>query len=391
MEQAPRFNTLAVALALALVMGGSALSTAANELSSYDTKLRQLYARFDPVNPGRGVLDYPGNPVGDVAKSYAMIVLGELARERSGRLPELPSMLETAGYWLLENPNVDDAGHRGWGLPVAWDAYGDSTENPANSIYSISTAIVIDALLSWSEARTDAPHRRINEAVQNALDAFVEAPATPDGLLPYSLQPADREYDTFNSATYLAGQLQRFSQLTGDQSYSRAADQTMQSLLRNHKISDRGNWYWTYSIQEATSNDLPHATYIITGILDYARHGGRLVGEFDLEAVKGLMGEYVTTSFFAGTQVRSWPSFETTIKLPARSYDLGIAMALACRTAAHSDLREVLVDFVDRYRTPAGFLKYPSDALDVEPLIINEYEAYLWFGLMECAASVTPA
>ncbi|MBU1305863.1 MAG: hypothetical protein KKF33_10115 [Alphaproteobacteria bacterium] len=351
----------------------------------YEARQRELYYRFDATRPGRGVLDYPGNPVGDVAKSYAMILLAELTRSEEKRLNELPALFEVAGNWLLEHPNTDDGNNVGWGLPVAWDAFGDGSENPANAIYSISTAIVVDGLLTWSEERPDAPKDKIAQLVAKALDGFVAAPSTPDGLFPYSLQASDRPYDTFNSAAYLAGQMQRYGTLVGDDRYTEAADRTIASLIRNHRVSTQGHWYWTYSLQEARSNDLPHATYIVKGISDYARFGGRLADSLDLPATLGLLREYLLEVPTGATEIRAWPAFEADVTLPARLYDLGIALSAACNEPGLRDLIDPLLGVVASYQSDLGYLKYPVGTEGMEPIVVNEYEAYLWYGISECA------
>ena len=343
-----------------------------------------VYTRFDPRFPGRGVTDYPGNTVEDIPKSYAMILLAELDRSRHEIRPDLPNLARTAGRWLLDNARLNGDGATGWGVPVAWDAGGDGSENPENTVYSISTAIVADALISWMEASPRAPERRIVRTLSAALDEFARAPRTPDRLLPYSLQPADRRYDTFNSAAYLAGQMQRFAKYTTDPALARrlkrAADATVASLIRNHRISPTNSWYWRYSRQETNTNDMPHASYIIEGLLTYIREGGRLAARVDRRAVVRHLRDFFDSS---GTP-RAWPFFQRDIDRPPRLYDLGMALHLSCTEPALGALTGRLRATIPGYRTKDGFLKVPRGTPDQEVLVVNEYEAYLWRGLVSC-------
>src|SRR5690606_11942402 len=117
-----------------------------------------------------------------------------------------------AGQWLLQHDDENQDGTIGWGVPVAWDAYGDGSVNPKDTEYTISTAIAVDALLSWLDFSDTSLHARILNTVEQSLEPYLDGSMrTPAGLLPYSLMPSDRKYDTFNPAAYLAGQLQRFS------------------------------------------------------------------------------------------------------------------------------------------------------------------------------------
>lgn len=354
---------------------------------SRSSLLTEVYARFDPKHPGRGVTDYPGASDQDIPKSYAMIVLADLERRRHGIRTDLPDLVQPAGRWLLDHATEAENGTVGWGLPVAWDAYGDGSENPAGTVYAISTGITADALLTWMEADPEAPGEEILETIGTALDNFARAPATPDGLIPYSLEPADQPYDTFNPAAYVAGQMQRFAKYATNPELARrltdSADATVNSLVRNHLKSPDGHWYWRYSVQEKLLNDMPHASYIIDGLRTYVREGGALADEVDLPRVVGHLEEFAD----AEGRPRAWPAMQEDIDNPPRLYDLGMALSLACTEPAIASVANRLLPTVASYRASdgSGFLKFPAGTPDQEPLVVNEYEAYLWRGLVACA------
>ncbi|MCC6850920.1 MAG: hypothetical protein IT502_01300 [Rubrivivax sp.] len=362
----------------------------------------EIHAALPASRPGHGTTDYPGHAEGDVPKSYAMVLLAELDRRgRRWRAGEA-DLARTAGQWLLANADSNRDGVVGWGLPVAWDAYDDGSVNPAHTQYTISTAIVVDALLTWADRDADAPRARIRATVHAALAPYLDARhASPSGMAPYSLAAADRRYDTFNPAAYLAGQLQRASLAVADhrerERYLAAADATMAALLKHRQQAPgSGHWFWHYSVQQALPNDLPHAGYVIAGIRAYIEHGGRLAARFDWPAVRGHLVDFRGP---AG-ELRAFPSLRAELKLAARSYDLGFALHLACTETGTADVAALvpwLVGAIDGYRTTASgrprYLKYPRAAAPaaavppagVAPLVVNEYEAYLYRGLTSCA------
>lgn len=354
-----------------------------------------LYGRFDPMRPGYGATDYPGNAAADVPKSYAKVLIAELERTRNGLFGELPSLAPQAGRWLLNNSDLDQDGVVGWGVPIAWDAYGDGSENPANTAYTISTAIAVQALLDWMEQDPDSPGSDILAVVDEALRPFADPEMrTPAGLLPYSFVETDRQYDTFNPAAYLAGELQRFSLITPDKDFAKAlqvaADDTVQALLDYKMVNAKtGSWYWRYSVQENVSNDLPHASYIIHGLLNYIRYGGRLSAEIDFDAVLAHMKEFVSpVSAEREGSIRGWPLLQENIDSSARTYDIGMALGLLCNLNYSPELSRKMLSELVKYKTKDGaYLKYPVDSEYADPLVVNEYEAYLYRGVIACEAA----
>jgi hypothetical protein len=351
---------------------------------------QELRTKLDTAYPARGIMDYTGGHVGDVPKGYAMVLLAELTYRRRHRDHPL-TLARTAGSWLLNHRDENRDGVIGWGVPAAWDAYGDGSTNPANTEYTISTAIVVDALLDWLEADPKAPGAEILSAVEAALLPYADAGMrSPSGLLPYSLAAADRRYDTFNPAAYLAGQMQRFSgRLTGQsaETLRAVADQTMGVLLQSRQTDPAGDWYWDYSLQERVPNDLAHAMYIVNGIHTYAAYEGRRAGGFDLTHVARHLHAFLRTD---DGFVSAWPTFRRDVASPARSYDLGMALATCVRFSAlpRRAARRIAVH-VPTYRRPDGwYRKYPAagDKAAGDDLVVGEYQAYMLHGLASWAA-----
>lgn len=351
-----------------------------------DISLDQVYQRFDAQFPGRGVTDYPGNTVEDVPKAYASILFAEVTRSSEGIRADLPNLADAAGNWLITNARLDETGVVGWGVPVAWDAYGDGSVNPVNTSYAISTGIVVDALLTWMEASSTAPADEIKAVVEQALTAYADPRVrTPAGLVPYSLREPDRSYDTFNSAAYIAGQMQRFAKYASSPEIAGrledAADATMSSLIANHQESPGGAWFWRYSVQENVANDLAHASYIVDGVQTYIREGGAVSSGVASPAVSAHLGEFADDH----GRLRGWPTFQENIDAPARLYDLGMALVFGCSSEPRPQLEEQAKKTIPLHRSDGGFSRYPV-GVDKPDLIVKEYEAYLWRGMIACAS-----
>ena len=384
-----------------LLIAGAALAVAALSWTAWNwyrpacTPSVQTYLKLleqiPALHPGRGHSDYPGNPVADIPKSYAMVLAAEVNRLRTGEIPEHDrTLIKTAGLWLLDHCDEDQDGVTGWGLPFAWDAYGDGTTNPANTEYTITTGIVINALLDWADYDFAAPKDRIVTTVSRALAPYLNGPFTsPSGLFSYSLDANDLRYDCFNPAAYLAGQMQRFSHYVTDRKLQtkmrQASDRVMSVMLAHKKTEMNGAWYWSYSLQEdAVPNDLPHAAYIIDGIRNYMSFGGELSQSFDWEAVYGHLQS------FSSKDHSRWYAFPVFSGLdkdrPPRLYDLGMALYLLSRYNAGPERAKALASTICSYGSDSGhYLKWPLSSklgrISGGNLSVQEYEAYLLMGL----------
>lgn len=385
-----RLPTLVVTASILLAVAACSDRIRAPELEKV---LTELESHFDKQYPGRGLTDYESDASQDVAKSYAMVLLGSIDRARAKGLHVLPAIGQAAGRWLLDHSDDNQNGVVGWGVPVAWDAYGDGSVNPRDTEYTISTAIAVHALLDWMEFSADAPKAQILATVAESLRPYLRLEMrSPSGMAPYSLMLADRRYDTFNPAAYLAGQLQRFSNLQPEPQMAAAlrntADATVSVLIAEKQLSPkRGAWYWNYSIQEKVPNDLPHASYIALGLSVYGQYGGKLAGSLINDRILDHLTEFVDSDAKA---VRAWPNFRIDVDSPARLYDLGIAMRIACAKTGSPKLAAALIGQVASYRTDDGrYHKYPiayANKTKLQNRVVAEYESYIYQGLAACVA-----
>ncbi len=379
-----------ISIVISVLMSVSCSQTSA--ASDMQQMIKGLEAGFDASHPGRGLTDYPSENQEDIPKAYAMVLLGSIDQARKLGVVRLPQLGMTAGMWILDHRDENHDGVIGWGVPIAWDAYGDGSVNPANTEYTISTAIVVHALLDWMEFAADAPRQQILATVTDALKPYLQTEMrAPSGMAPYSLAKEDRRYDTFNPAAYLAGQMQRFSLITTDAAMASnlqlAADTTISVLIANKQSSaESGAWYWNYSIQEATPNDLPHASYIIDGIATYIKYGGRLASAVDRTKIFAHLHDFLARN---DRRPLAWPFFRTDVSLPARLYDIGIALRISCGDPTLTSFSDALLSSVSSYRGADGrYYRQPivyAEKSNLVNRLVAEYEAYLYQGLSACA------
>ncbi|MBV6450550.1 MAG: hypothetical protein MHPDNHAH_01274 [Anaerolineales bacterium] len=353
--------------------------------TSFEQDYNNLLGTFSVEYPGRGVLDYPGNVSADYAKSYAMFLSAELLRAQNEPYFQLSDGAKNAGYWLLDHADVDQDGVIGWGLPVAWDAYGDGTVNPPDTIYTITTAIAINSLLDWLEMDPNAPADWIVSTVDAAFQPFLEpGRITPNGLLVYSLSSYDQQYDTYNPAAYMAGQMQRFSGITSDDVQRRrlrsVADRVMSALLKDKRTDPDGGWYWLYSVNESSPNDAAHALYIVDGIYQYLLHDGTLAKEFVwIDVVRHI-------DLFYSPKDQTWLRFPqispASSKEPPRLYEVGMLLHFMGRMGNQAEGLSLFRFALAAYRLPDGtYAKFPVATYGADkPQVINEYMSYLLYG-----------
>lgn len=177
---------------------------------------------------------------------------------------------------------IEGKGGWGWGLSYAWDAYGDGVVNPADTIYSYTTAAAALALLDGYAVLGDEKYLEAARRAGGALT--VDTCCWRDGdhaSVWYDDQPNDQrnERQVHNVNGLALAALTRLDEAGGD---SRYADLT--SAMAQHLIEAQGEGYaqenygetkvadsnWTYSQAEpGRPNDLIHETFIVEGLMTY--------------------------------------------------------------------------------------------------------------------------
>jgi hypothetical protein len=170
-----------------------------------------MIQNLDSLFPGRGK-DVFNDEIKDRCMAYGLILSSEVNRYNYTKDTTALWTLKRSGQWLIENSDLNKDGIHGYGLADSFDAFGDSTTNPQNQEYAITTGIVINGLLDWYEIEDDSLYRiKIKNVISKCIIPYLDSNYyTGRGLPMYSLNPNDKFYDVFNSSVYLTGQMKRF-------------------------------------------------------------------------------------------------------------------------------------------------------------------------------------
>jgi hypothetical protein len=290
--------------------------------------------------------------------AYALFASAMLERSARTRDPEPIERAEAAIRWLIDHPTSPN----GWGLGIAFAPFRKAQPNPPATAYAITTALVVQALYDFVDAREASPReaspRRVCAVAERArveadhalqrLSAFVSSDAT--GAWPWYSERADDDVATFNVTAMVAGQLQR----SGEPSLARIATAMMQHLHHHAQRSADGLPRWPYALHPLTErpNDLVHHAYIVDGIAAYLRYGGAPL--FDPAALHASLAV-----FLRGGCLREFPEGDA----PARVWASGAALHAAATLERHFAQRGLVERLAPHTRMTGPF--YPRVATHV--------------------------
>lgn len=242
-----------------LVLAVSAGAMALEAFTPKPPAAQAAMAAFNAEAPGRG-LDLYQRKVQDHAMAYALYgsAAALLGREHDAI---------KAADWLIQNPARAEA--TGWGLPFAWDAFGDGTPNPASTVYGVTTALAVRALFDTYDLTKDVRYR---DTAKAALDYYRKffTETHNGGYFWYSDQPQDN-IDVHNISAILMGQYARAAKHFAQEPYADIAKKTRDHLIANRRAIGN-SFYWPYSVKTDRPNDLVHASYIAQGFIDYQKY-----------------------------------------------------------------------------------------------------------------------
>lgn len=250
---------------------------------------------FNKTSPGYGfVVEAENKGELHCPVAYALFASAEAHRFRITNEKSALNNAINAALWLAENPDLDNDGEVGWGVPYAWDPGNIGYNNPEHTVCAVPTALGIQALLDTYEVGINSERSR---EVFRFLGSAVEAAKTfingrfdinKDGLIFWFSKYQRDSYHVINASALLTGQLQRLSNcLDTSFSYelSELATLSVKYIQYHLKFQD-GYPYWMYfggklpwsSVKRKKNNkpnDLVHEMFILQGLLDYKNYGGR--------------------------------------------------------------------------------------------------------------------
>jgi hypothetical protein len=338
----------------------------------------KLVSSFNKSNPGSG-RDILSEEEKDRPMAYGLILSALAHHHKVIQSDVYITEMRNCGDWLLKNSDLDEDNIRGFGLADAWDAFGDGSINPPHQEYTITTAIAIKGLLDWLDADTEAPRDKIKLTVSSLLRPYLSGSQnSPSGIYSYSLNSNDLGYNVFNPAAFLAGQMQRYSQITEDEKeiIQNEADRIMRLLTKNHLLDHDSNWFWNYgqSNRLERPNDLIHAIYIMEGIREYSKYNGRESDKLIWPLIRGHL-----FAFFKNQRWCEHPDRSDCHNKKVRLWAMGMLLYfLSTEKDMPSEYMEILLDQLTEYRMSDGGFSDDKDYVRHDAHLLLGMSYYLF-------------
>ena len=316
-------------------------------------------APFDTAHPGRGPDSHFAEPT-DQAMAYALYALA--AAEMKD-----PDRAKIAADWLVGNSRQSKG--TGWGLDWSWDAFNDGSTNPADTIYGITVALAVRALLDTNEV---APNPVYAATARAALDtyaaAFVET--RTGGFFPYSLEAADRK-DVHNVNAALAAQYGRMGVMQDVPVFRELAHKAAQHIWAN-RIEKEGEVWWPYGEHSNRPNDSVHASYVVDGLAGVSRTVGF---EANLApALRHLKGFTRNGKVFEFPHAPGVPT--KSVDRPARLWGVGMLLFVLA-DAGEREAAEAMLPALSAYQTAPGVYGVTPD----DGRFMPRHQSHLLWGL----------
>jgi len=251
-----------------------------------------LLARFPADLHGGGIDPYGfSSGLEEQPMTAALALSAEALHERAFPNPASRDYVRTAALWLLEYADADGDGRPGWGLPDPWDAFGDGSVNPAHQPYTITTALVLNAILDalrcpslWTEEEKARMDRVLSDvALRWCRGAWTDTES--GGFFWYSPNPADAYFVPNVSSMFLGSlarllseqrsALEKAKAVLFEEKTGKAAREIIAKMQRRE-----GAPFWSYIVwpsdsgRPETPNDLVHQAYTLWGMEIYRSSPG---------------------------------------------------------------------------------------------------------------------
>ncbi len=300
---------------------------------------------------------------------------------------------EEAVSWLLgKYEDQITKGYTGWGLPQAWDAFGDGTINPSDYPYSITTAIVLQGFLDYlmtfpgSRFNTDI-ERVLKETILYWCNNLFFCITDGAGYFSYSPFEGDK-YFCSNVSSMVCGVFQRalhdYKYLFSKEEHvaiQNAVDKAAIGIVANvNYINGLPFWsYTTYKREEQevikkSVNDLVHHGLTLWGIEEYRKYGGKIAIPWSSrEAVSSL------DFFWQGDLLMNYELSQKK-KLPAKLWGIGMAIAFYSREKEVEKAKNCLELLENNYGFPY-LLIYPRNYARRRGMPNSRHNSYVLFGI----------
>lgn len=343
------------------------------ELTNVNTEYNEMLSHLDQTRPGFG------QDVFNSSSKNRPMAYGLIATACSYQLSESHDLasqeiLLSSIHWILDNSDQNKNEVKAFGLADPFDAFGDGTTNPENTEYVITTAIVLEGLLSaYDYIVDDELKSEVSELCWDLVEPHLYHEFdSPLGIPAYSYHSNDQNFDVYNPAAYLAGQLQHFANkfsLHPQVEDVKLVSETIVSKIWDQRIiiEDQGV-YWNYGTEQPRPNDLVHACYIIEGFRNYQLYGG--TADIDVDEMMKYLDAFLYEGMYYEYPFNNYPEQVGNSRL----WGLGMLYYSLSRHRSLSRL-EILSDQLGCYKTNTGYAYRPDD-----DRLLPRHEAHLLLG-----------
>jgi hypothetical protein len=337
---------------------------------------RELRIRFDANGAGSGSeTNFDRESVQPM--TFALLLRAETAAAQHDA--EAVTQARRSAAWLLRESDADRDGAPGWGLPDAWDAFGDGSVNPAHLPYLITTSLAADALLEAC-ARPGLLEPMEREKTLALLTQIFRAwparysTAGARTYFWYSIHDNDAKFVP-NVSSHFAGVTQRFLHQHGsrlDLADRRMIQDRVDAAIRSIialATPEQNLPFWPYIAEgdrtaRSSPNDLVHHVYILWGLEIYRQYGGSVAIPWTTETAvdslrsflrDGVVYEYPQTVPYgdeAGKETR---------EAPARLWGVGAAIGFAAASGRPDTATQFATQLETRYARPPYRLTPAAD------------------------------
>jgi hypothetical protein len=358
-----------------------------------------LLTMFPDNQPGAGAEPYYFTEIREQPMTYGLFLSSEALHFKS--FPNYGSLkrIRKAAEWLLNNADADNDGRLGWGLPQEWDAFGDGSINPANHPYTITTAIVLNALLDALSIRpiwTDAERQAIrNVIIKVALRWCQEAWTSnnSEGFFWYSPSPDDAHFVPNVSSMFLGSLVRVFKE------QKKAIPKADRPLIQNRIIEaarcliSRMSWhsgtpFWKYIEWESSlnqdygPNDLVHHCYLLWGMEVFRSFKSNIRLPWTRkQAIKSL------DVFWKGETIYNYPQnltyeadLNSVINQPAILWGAGMMMAFYGKWG-DSVRKNQCLNYINNTYGPIPNLRLWPQSFSNDGVFYARYAAHVLFGI----------
>jgi len=300
---------------------------------------------YDPFLPGER-RHYP--------MAYGLIASAEANRYHHTGHSNAKKRACAAAEWLYQNRDRDNDGRIGWGLPFAWDAFGDDSMNPRHHVYTITSALSGRGLLDVVQfcGLDQQTCKNYIRTVQAVADRYIQQSlynSYNTGIC-FWYSTAKRDSDVvYNPAAMFAALLQRLAAHnsvpeSSQEVYDEYANRQMLYIINESEMyNDAVVWRYYGSEKQQNPNkynDSVHAAYMVDALMTYGNYNGKYKNELNQEGMRSGLELFKKNNelyrYFDGQSL-------------ARIWGLGHLLYVLSRYYPESNYLEFLIKITKKY------------------------------------------